>query len=63
MQPEDQPFVTLFRMTGSDRIRMLDYVERELTPNMAMNLTDQQRRFACCWPAGYCWRSAAPDQE
>lgn len=22
-------------------------------PNMAITLTGQQRRFACCWPAGY----------
>ena len=50
MQPEDQPFVTLFRMAGSGRIRMLDYVEREFTPQHGMNLTHQQRRFACCWP-------------
>jgi ABC-type uncharacterized transport system substrate-binding protein len=25
-------------------------------PNRAINLTRQQRRCACCWPAGYCWR-------
>jgi hypothetical protein len=30
-------------------------------PNTAMNPTAQQRRFACCWPAGYRERYVAAD--
>jgi len=30
-----------------------------MPPNKAINRTVQQQRFACCWPAAYCRRSAS----